>query len=372
MILILEIVSMNESTNEKQKSETPRCGVCGRIPILIRRIRGNDVMCCADHFSDMRPAPSEFVAETPSGVAPALLDDARAALVSRWQSDINIRTVPNWPIDNFEAAVRADERERASRDPQPELSDEDREWMDAPLGPPSMLVPTMLGALYQDALVKARAVARECGYALAVHGSQMRDLDLIAVPWVAEAEPAEVLAERIRAAVKGAWSTGTQTGEWEVPGPHGRRSWAIALSHSTALGDAMAAMKQPSHPYIDLSVMPLAVAAVRAGESPAPQTVEDVLYEWLWATDEGRLDVTWDRYRAAEVVLGLDPCDLCGGCGGCGECAKCEDRDDELFNDGCPKCKTRGVLNTARADELQARLTANRAAAPGSTEEKPL
>jgi hypothetical protein len=38
--------------------------------------------------------------------------------------------------------------------------------------------------LYQEAFDLAKDVARENGYALAVHGSETRDLDLIAVPWV--------------------------------------------------------------------------------------------------------------------------------------------------------------------------------------------
>lgn len=32
--------------------------------------------------------------------------------------------------------------------------------------------------------------ARACGYALAIHGTMQRDLDLVAVPWVDEALPA--------------------------------------------------------------------------------------------------------------------------------------------------------------------------------------
>ena len=42
-------------------------------------------------------------------------------------------------------------------------------------------------------------VAREKGYALAVHGSLQNDLDLIAVPWVENAAPREELVEAIRA-----------------------------------------------------------------------------------------------------------------------------------------------------------------------------
>src|SRR4051812_2987278 len=47
---------------------------------------------------------------------------------------------------------------------------------------------------YYDRLIgPMREVARTHGYALAVHGSVNRDIDLIACPWVAEATDAETL-----------------------------------------------------------------------------------------------------------------------------------------------------------------------------------
>lgn len=50
-------------------------------------------------------------------------------------------------------------------------------------------------------LSRIRSVAAECGYAVGVHGSVRRDLDLIAVPWTPEAVSAQqlvaILCERI-------------------------------------------------------------------------------------------------------------------------------------------------------------------------------
>jgi hypothetical protein len=43
------------------------------------------------------------------------------------------------------------------------------------------------------AIERIRAVARDCGYAVAIHGSRKRDLDLIAVPWTDEASSVEEL-----------------------------------------------------------------------------------------------------------------------------------------------------------------------------------
>lgn len=84
------------------------------------------------------------------------------------------------------------------------------------------------------------AEAKVGGYALAVHGSMSRDMDLIAVPWTDEAESGKELLQRICQAV------GCDAVEGPYVKPHGRKAWAILLG-----GDA----------YIDLSVMP------REGES---------------------------------------------------------------------------------------------------------
>lgn len=42
-----------------------------------------------------------------------------------------------------------------------------------------------------------RALAREVGYALAVHGTQQRDLDLVAVPWTPDAVPVQRLIDHL-------------------------------------------------------------------------------------------------------------------------------------------------------------------------------
>jgi len=94
-------------------------------------------------------------------------------------------------------------------------------------------------------------VARVYGYAIGLHGSMARDLDLIAVPWVDSASPAEVLVEAIREAVDGFIRNDPQHDGNKYcqdtcnPGekPHGRRAWSIYFSGRRF--------------YIDLSVMPL-------------------------------------------------------------------------------------------------------------------
>lgn len=98
-----------------------------------------------------------------------------------------------------------------------------------------------------------RAVAKQHGYALAVHGSLARDIDLVAVPWTVTVSPAAVLAEAIRAEME---SITGHMSFWldekdAAPGdydrrnpeskPHGRLGWSI---HMAGTGT-----------YVDLSVI---------------------------------------------------------------------------------------------------------------------
>lgn len=85
-------------------------------------------------------------------------------------------------------------------------------------------------------------VARKNGYALAVHGSVQRDLDLVAIPWTDKATSAEQLiidiVDYLRWFENMSWFSGL---DGPTKKPHGRRSWAIL----TGFGS-----------YVDLSVMP--------------------------------------------------------------------------------------------------------------------
>ncbi len=82
------------------------------------------------------------------------------------------------------------------------------------------------------------AVAREYGYAIGVHGSLQRDLDLIAVPWSEVAATADELV----VAICGAAGGFIVRGQDATKKPHGRVAYTIHLGAGL---------------YIDLSVMPL-------------------------------------------------------------------------------------------------------------------
>lgn len=105
-----------------------------------------------------------------------------------------------------------------------------------------MKPPTCAPAYVQHYL-RATEIARRFGYALAIHGTMARDLDVVAVPWTEEAVSAEVLVDEL--AKEFAWVIRTDEGDQRhmvgpTEKPHGRRAWLIPL-----MGCAL-----------DLSVMP--------------------------------------------------------------------------------------------------------------------
>ena len=108
--------------------------------------------------------------------------------------------------------------------------------------------PPALGVADGYALIlpKLQTVARNHGYALAVHGSMMRDIDLIAAPWTEEATDDETLARALCAAVGGKiygtmHDAKTDKVDYNpVQRPHGRKGWVIHLGG----------------PYLDVAVMP--------------------------------------------------------------------------------------------------------------------
>ena len=100
-------------------------------------------------------------------------------------------------------------------------------------------------------------VAREHGYALCIHGTLSRDMDLLAVAWTDEAAPAIDLVKAIADKLNGKMGmaakangdgTFTEVSAWEPSKkPHGRLAWSICLRDFAWNG---------TNPFIDLSVIP--------------------------------------------------------------------------------------------------------------------
>jgi hypothetical protein len=113
--------------------------------------------------------------------------------------------------------------------------------------------------LYERLIVPLRATARTHGYALAVHGSLARDIDLIAVPWRHDAAAPAVLVEAVRATAEDITGYTAYTRNDPKADPcdftrrspepkfHGRLAWSIHVKGRRAGG---------YQTYIDISVMP--------------------------------------------------------------------------------------------------------------------
>ncbi len=115
---------------------------------------------------------------------------------------------------------------------------------------------TAYGLAYARALPALTEIARQHGYALAVHGSMATDLDVIAVPWTIDASDANTLAEALRACVGGMWAGGVSCASHASTATlHGRIAYTI-LPSDLFLG----VPKLPFSPWIDLSVMPRRVS----------------------------------------------------------------------------------------------------------------
>lgn len=91
---------------------------------------------------------------------------------------------------------------------------------------------------YARIFTKARIIAWQEGYALAVHGSTTRDLDLLAVPWTENNCSPERLTQRIA----GTCDLGLESPKPSLM-PHNRKTWTLIFKE---FGDPR---------WIDLSVI---------------------------------------------------------------------------------------------------------------------
>lgn len=75
-------------------------------------------------------------------------------------------------------------------------------------------------------VARVREVAHAAGYAVAIHGSMERDLDLIAVPWHAEAVSRDELVQRLCEQLNLLVKSDSPSPNPEQK-PHGRLAWAL-------------------------------------------------------------------------------------------------------------------------------------------------
>lgn len=118
-------------------------------------------------------------------------------------------------------------------------------------------IPTVdaLETFYLSRLPAIRAAAHALGYAIGLHGSCRRDLDLIAAPWRDGAADADTLAHAVAQAACGIDRAGSY--DWEQK-PAGRLATSIPICWPAWHGQVGAG-------HIDLSVMPKGVMPAEEG-----------------------------------------------------------------------------------------------------------
>lgn len=100
----------------------------------------------------------------------------------------------------------------------------------------------MIAPWYVMAYTKLDRIAWRHGYALSLHGSMSRDLDLVAIPWTDDADSPEKLVEAIRKFVIAKTDVNLKIAPPKVM-PHGRISYIIPVGYGENF-------------YFDLSIMP--------------------------------------------------------------------------------------------------------------------
>jgi hypothetical protein len=103
-------------------------------------------------------------------------------------------------------------------------------------------IQTLAAPMYALLYAELRLIARGHGYALAIHGSMKRDLDLVAIPWITKCSSATMLADAFQIYIG-------NVNNYEEKGakPHGRATFIFHLDEKN-YGDGA---------YIDLSVIPM-------------------------------------------------------------------------------------------------------------------
>lgn len=99
-----------------------------------------------------------------------------------------------------------------------------------------------IAAVLDEILPPIRRAAKAEGYAVAVHGSLARDIDLVAIPWSEHAHKPDLLISHIRGILAGFFGACYVSKE-ATEKPQGRKAWTFTSHTMTA--------------EVDLSVMPL-------------------------------------------------------------------------------------------------------------------
>lgn len=134
-----------------------------------------------------------------------------------------------------------------------------------------------------------RQIARANGYAAAVHGSLMRDLDVVCVPWTEEAVSPDDLVEKIAKMMSDEDCPVYVTKKLMADKPHGRLSTVLHF-------------KNEPFSYIDLSVMPVAALPPAPPAEPTGVMRAKIIAA-LEAADGWNPDAVSDDPRAHRAMV---------------------------------------------------------------------
>ena len=100
----------------------------------------------------------------------------------------------------------------------------------------------MIAPWYVMAYTKLDRIAMRHGYALALHGSMARDLDIILVPWTDDAAEPQKVLEAFRAFIIEKAKVKISKKFHATKKPHGRLAYSFPIGHD-------------GH-YLDISIIP--------------------------------------------------------------------------------------------------------------------
>jgi hypothetical protein len=114
-------------------------------------------------------------------------------------------------------------------------------------------------AFYAFCYEELKAIAKDYGYNLVLHGSMNRDLDLIAIPWVDEPKNHQDMIVAFDVALNG--DTGYPQNYMKTILPGGRQSYGVNINRggycNKATVDESRMYREDEQYYIDISVTPL-------------------------------------------------------------------------------------------------------------------
>lgn len=179
----------------------------------------------------------------------------------------------------------------------------------------------IMQAFFESRMPAIREAAKEHGYAIGLHGSMRRDLDLIAAPWRDGASDPDTLAHAIAMAACGI--TRDEPHQWEQK-PAGRTATSIPICWTHRQGVL-------SDGHIDLSVMP----------QKSVSTQDDLTAFEAWVKADSTLPLDRDAFGYADMTTAL--------MWHAWQAANKQTKPQPVQQEPCPECDGTGTVAGSQA-----------------------